>query len=169
MAILMPDLMLNSVTQITPELLKKLHIKGIILDVDSTLADHNDKKPYEGVIDWISSMRSANIKLNILSNNRENRVSSFAKKLDLPFTANGAKPFPKGVLRAAQQMQLDVEDILVVGDQIYTDVMAGNLAKAKTVLLPIPSTKENLFFRFKRVFEKPIRKNYLTKHGGVTL
>lgn len=167
MAIIMPDLMLKSVTQITPELLKKLNVKGIILDVDSTLAEHNGKKPYDGVVEWINSMRSANIKLNILSNNRAHRVSSFAKKLDLPFTANGAKPLPRGVLRAARQMQLDVEDTLVVGDQIYTDVMAGNLAKAKTVLLPIPSTKENLFFRFKRVLERPIRKSYLAKHGGV--
>lgn len=167
MAILMPDLMLDSVTQITPELLNKLNVKGIILDVDSTLAEHNNKKPYDGVVDWIDSMRSADIKLNILSNNRAHRVSSFAKKLDLPFTANGAKPLPKGVYKAAEQMQLDVEDILVVGDQIYTDVMAGNLAKAKTILLPIPTAKENLFFRFKRILEKPVRKNYLTKHGGV--
>lgn len=166
MAILMPDLMLNSVTQITPELLNKLNVKGIILDVDSTLADHNGKKPYDGVVDWIDSMRSADIKLNILSNNREHRVSGFAQKLDLPFTANGAKPFPKGVIRAAEQMQLDVKHTLVVGDQIYTDIMAGNLAKAKTVLLPVPSAKESLFFRFKRFLERPVRKNYLSKHGG---
>lgn len=166
MSFLMPDLMLDSVLQITPDLLESLNVSGIILDVDSTLADHNGHIPYKGVAKWLDSMKAHGIKMIILSNNSAERVAPFADSLKLSYTASGAKPFPKGVLRAAEQMGLCVHSTVVVGDQIYTDIMAGNLAKAKTILLPVPSIKENLFFRFKRLMEKPVRNAYIKKHGG---
>ena len=38
MKILQPDILLHRVTDITPELLRERHVRGLVLDVDNTLA-----------------------------------------------------------------------------------------------------------------------------------
>ena len=46
---------------------------------------------------------------------------------------------------------------MCIRDRVYTDILAGNLAGMKTILLQIPEIKESKFFQFKRAMEKPIR------------
>ena len=41
--ILYPNMLLNSVTEITPEILEKNNIKALILDVDNTLINYQQE------------------------------------------------------------------------------------------------------------------------------
>ena len=45
------------VTDITPEILKKLNIRGLILDLDNTLTTHDNPRPADGVLEWIDLMK----------------------------------------------------------------------------------------------------------------
>ena len=70
-----PTYVFNDVTEISPDFLKKNHIKGLILDLDNTLTTHNNPVPQESSLKWLDKMRSAGISLMIVSNNNTDRVS----------------------------------------------------------------------------------------------
>ena len=59
------------------------------------------------------------------------------------------------------------ENSAFLGDQIFTDVLsARNLGIKIALLVPPIKDKLTLFFRFKRLMEKPIIRKYYKIHGG---
>lgn len=158
MPLFVPTKALNKVTDITPELLHGLKVKAILLDVDNTLALHGSQIPFPGTIDWSLKMRKAGFKIIIMSNNLSKRVRPFAEKYGLPFLSMSLKPLPRAYLRAAHQLGISREKSVVVGDQIFTDILGANLAKMKSILL-IPAAEENsITFRVRRGLERPLRR-----------
>ncbi len=145
----------RKVTDITPEFLKKLGIKGLILDVDNTLTTHDNPEPAENVPEWVDSMKKNNIKLIIVSNNHPPRVKPFADMLGIDFVCEGKKPLSKGFKEAVKKINLPKKNIAAVGDQIFTDVLGANLYGIK-MLYTVPIEHEKTtFFKIKRTLEKP--------------
>ncbi|MDE6665657.1 MAG: YqeG family HAD IIIA-type phosphatase [Ruminococcus sp.] len=145
----------RKVTDITPEFLKKLGIKGLILDVDNTLTTHDNPEPAENVPEWVDSMKKNNIKLIIVSNNHPPRVKPFADILGIDFLCEGKKPLSKGFKEAVKKINLPKKNIAAVGDQIFTDVLGANLYGIK-MLYTVPIEHEKTtFFKIKRTLEKP--------------
>ena len=94
-----------------------------MLDVDNTLIDF-ELKILEGSKDWINNLKENNFKLCILSNtNKIEKVKMVAKELDIPYINFAKKPFKKGFKRGAELLNLQPNQIAVVGDQIMTDVL----------------------------------------------
>ena len=160
MSLLYPTLYLPSITRLQPKQLECWGVRGLILDVDNTLTTHDNPQPHPEVLLWLEQMRSAGISMMILSNNHPPRVEPFAKLLELPFTADAAKPLPKGFRRAAARLGLPREQIAVVGDQIFTDILGGNFFGTKTVLVEPIQLEATWFFRVKRRLERSILRNY---------
>lgn len=153
--LLSSTLAFRKVSDISPEILKKLGIKGLILDVDNTLTTHDNPRPADGVLEWLDLMRNNNIQMMIVSNNHHPRVKPFADMLGLDFIPEGKKPLSKGFKEAVAKMGMKKNEIAVVGDQIYTDVLGANLMNLK-MLYVVPIEKEKTaFFKFKRKMEKP--------------
>ncbi|MEG1996161.1 MAG: YqeG family HAD IIIA-type phosphatase [Oscillospiraceae bacterium] len=160
MSLFIPDLILKDITKITLQILNENNIKGIILDVDNTLTIHGSQDVEQNVLDWLEFAKQNNIKLMIVSNNTFARVSPFAKKLGIDFVAMGFKPLTFGISRVMKRFDLPAKNIAVVGDQIYTDIAAGNIKKMFTILVS-PFEKENgFFFKIKRKLEKRHVKKY---------
>ena len=121
--ILYPDTYVTNVKKITIELLNKNNIKGLLLDVDNTLIDF-ELKMLEGAKDWINTLKENNFKLCILSNtNKIEKVKMVAKELDIPYINFAKKPLKKGFKTGAELLELQPDQIAVVGDQIMTDVL----------------------------------------------
>lgn len=156
-----PTFWLPSVLAIDRDFLRKNRVRALVLDMDNTLAMHGNPAAEEGVSEWLDKMRALGIKMRVVSNNTEKRVAPLAEILGLEFTANGAKPLTFGVNRAIKAMGVKKSETLVVGDQIFTDVMAGNLAGIRTVLVE-PFHLENTWtFRLKRRVESLVfHRNY---------
>ena len=76
---------LRSVCDITPTMLQHFGIRGLLLDLDNTLTTHDNPRPAEGVLDWITVMKENGIAMCIVSNNHPPRVKPFADLLGLPF------------------------------------------------------------------------------------
>ena len=76
---------LRSVCDITPQLLEKLGVCGLLLDIDNTLTTHDNPVPAAGVEAWVAGMQAAGISLCLVSNNHPPRVEPFAKRLGLDF------------------------------------------------------------------------------------
>lgn len=158
MSLFMPTIMVQNVTDITVDIIKQLNVDTILLDVDNTLAEHGSHIPFEGTIEWTKLMLEAGFKIVIVSNNFENRVSSFAKKFDLPFVYLSLKPLPLGFNKAKKLLDSEPRKSVVIGDQVFTDILGANLAGMKSILLEPKACKETLGIKFRRILEKPIRK-----------
>lgn len=148
-----PTYWLKNVLQIDEEFLRKNNVKAMVLDMDNTLSMHGNPAAEDGVMEWLDLMRGLGVKMRVVSNNTNKRVAPLAEKLGLEFTANGAKPLTFGVNRAIKAMGADKQTTLVIGDQIFTDVMAGNLAGVRTVLVEPFHLEKTWTFRLKRKVE----------------
>lgn len=156
-----PNFILNSVTEITPEFLDKNNIKALLLDVDNTLSvAHADKTLRNGVPEWLSDMREAEISMMILSNAKKKRAVIFADSVGLDVVGLAAKPLPFGYLKAEKKLKIKRKNIAIVGDQVFTDVMGGNLAGVKTILVTDITPEDKPFFKFKRKLEKKMLKRW---------
>lgn len=149
-----PHAMAQRVYQITPQLLKSWGVKGLILDIDNTLTTHDNPIPDVGVSAWLEQNRREGIAMIVLSNNKPERVEPFAKILGLDYISNGAKPLKKGYQRCAQALNIPCEQLCMVGDQLFTDILGGNCAGCKTVLVSPIQKEKMFFFRIKRALER---------------
>lgn len=162
--ILYPNAYFNAIEEITIEFLKKNQIKSLILDVDNTLIDYS-KILSDTIINWAKEIRGQGIKLYILSNtNDKKKVENVAKKLDIPYISFAKKPLKSGFLKIQKILKEKPENIAVVGDQIFTDVIGGNRCKMFTILLEPINEKDYWYTMWKRPIEKRI-KNKLKIEG----
>ena len=158
---LYPKEYMKNVTEISLEFLKKNNIKGLILDIDNTLINF-DKEILSGVKQWCEQNKNNGIKMCILSNtNKVEKVEKVANQLDLPYLYFAKKPFKKGFLRAQKLLDLPKENIAVVGDQVFTDVIGANRCKMFSILTKPIDKRDLLLTRIKRPLENLIIKRYL--------
>ncbi len=158
MGILSPTVAMQKVTDITPELLRRMNIDAVLLDVDNTLAPPTEKKPYEGVVEWIEEMRKEGFAIVICSNNFNSRIKPFSDSVGLDCVAMSLKPFPFGFNRAKKKLKEKPKNVVVIGDQIYTDILGANLAGMKSILLVPQSEEHGLSIKIRRSMEKNVRK-----------
>ncbi len=148
-----PKYWLKNVLEIDEAFLRENNIAALVLDLDNTLSMHGNPVPEEGVPEWLDKMRAIGIKMRVVSNNTNKRVAPLAAKLGLPFTANGAKPLPFGIWRAVKAMGVKRRDCVVIGDQIFTDVLAGKISGVRTILVEPFHLEKTWTFRLKRKIE----------------
>ncbi|MBQ9747412.1 MAG: YqeG family HAD IIIA-type phosphatase [Clostridia bacterium] len=160
-----PDVMYDSVFEITPEALLSRGIRAVVLDIDNTLVTYGVAEPTDEVIAWIDTLKQAGLSVAIASNNHEPRVALFNKKLGVFTTWESKKPFARAVRAACAHFGVTERETAVIGDQIFTDVWCARNAGALAILVkPIPYP-ENLFFKCKRVLEKPFIRAYRRRHN----
>lgn len=164
---LYPDIYLNNVKEINLELLKKYQIKGLILDIDNTLINY-DKELLDGAKEWCDNLKKAGIKICILSNtNKAHKVKKVADILNLEYEYFAHKPSKRGFKKAREILKLEPQNIAVVGDQIFTDVLGGNRSKMRTILTKPIDNRDILITKIKRPFEKIVIDRYVKKRGAI--
>ncbi|WP_026693923.1 YqeG family HAD IIIA-type phosphatase [Peribacillus kribbensis] len=146
----------KSIFDITPEKLKEQGIKGIITDLDNTLVEWDRPSATPELIKWFDNMREHGILITIVSNNKEQRVHSFADPLKIPFIFQARKPMGKAFRRAVSQMGIKREETVVIGDQLLTDVLGGNRSGFKTILVVPVAQTDGFVTRFNRKIERQI-------------
>ncbi|WP_164216244.1 YqeG family HAD IIIA-type phosphatase [Virgibacillus sp. YIM 98842] len=163
----LPNEHVKSIFDIQPEVLKKKGIKGIITDLDNTLVAWDVKDATEEVIQWFELMKNHDIKITIISNNKQDRVKIFSEPLGTPFVFSARKPLGRAFKTAAKEMGLKKEEVVVIGDQVLTDVLGGNYAGFYTILVvPIVET-DGKITRINRKFERRIL-NYMRRKGKIS-
>lgn len=148
-----PNVYFSTVQDITIEFLMKNKIKALILDVDNTLIDY-DKNLAEETLIWAKQLQGQGIKMYILSNtNKQEKVEIVAKKIEIPYEYFAKKPSKSGFLKVKQILKMKEENIAVVGDQIFTDVIGGNRCKMFTILVDPVTEKDYWYTAWKRPIE----------------
>ena len=155
-----PDYMFDNIYQITPEFMRSIGVRAVVLDIDNTLVTYAVEEPTEEVIAWVRKMQEGGLSLSIASNNHGPRVEKFNEKLGLFVMCESKKPSRKAVKQACAHFGTKPREVALIGDQIFTDVLCASRSGSVAILVtPIPYD-ENLFFRFKRVCEKPFIRAY---------
>ena len=157
---LLPTNIYKDIYEITPDALRKMGIAALILDIDNTLVTYDDPKPTEGVTEWLDTMRGAGVQIAFVSNNHAPRVATFCEGLGCYYHADAAKPSRRYMREAMAHMGTTVENTACVGDQIFTDVLAGKRTGMRAFLVPPIKDKRTLFFRAKRALEVPFLRMY---------
>ncbi len=153
--LLKPDAYVNSIFTITPERLINHGIYGLIIDIDNTLVATYTKEADQKVISYIKNLNAKGIKTVIVSNARKERVELFCKPLGIEFVYKALKPFGRGFDLAIEKMKLPNEKIAIVGDQLFTDVLGGNLKGLHAILIKPIDKNEPFLIKVKRILEKP--------------
>ncbi|USS91182.1 YqeG family HAD IIIA-type phosphatase [Fructilactobacillus carniphilus] len=159
-----PTWMVESVFHISPQKLKRHGITTVLADLDNTLIPWNNKTSTKRLRHWMESLHAAGIKLVVVSNNNPRRVKHAIADLQLPFVAHALKPLPVGIKRVLKQDHLNRGEVVMVGDQLLTDVLAANNCKIKSIWVK-PLVKTDLLpTKINRQLEKLvyrlIRKKY---------
>lgn len=158
-----PKWWLKSVLDIDEKFIRENHLRGLILDLDNTLSMHGSPAAEQGVTEWLAQMRGMGMKMMVLSNNTKKRVAPLAKELGLDFISFGCKPLTVGVSRALRKMRLPRKSVALVGDQIFTDIIGGNLRGVNTVLVEPFHLEDKKSFKLKRKLESAVFKRDYSK------
>lgn len=164
---LYPTYIYDKVEHIPYDLISEFNIKMLVLDMDNTLIDN--KHTYSPELkEWASNMKKNGVKLYILSNSPFGKVvQKIAKELGMEYIYNANKPSTKGFKKIGIKTKVKKENIMMIGDQLFTDVWGGNRYGVKTILVKPIKTSETIITKVKRPFEKIVLKHYLKKKGGI--
>ena len=159
-----PDYVFEHYYDITPEFLGSIGIKALLIDIDNTLAPYEQPEPDERIINWFDALSAAGIRSALISNNHPPRVKLFNKSLGLPAYADSGKPAKKTLLIAMREMGSSPADTAGLGDQLLTDTLAAHNLGMPSLIVPPIKDKTNLFFKSKRLIEKPFMRHYRKLH-----
>ena len=140
--------------------------RAILFDIDNTLVPH-DAPADERAKALFARLFSLGFKTCIVSNNKEKRVKSFADTVGSAYVYKAGKPFRRGYLRAMKLLGSDPGTTVLVGDQIFTDLVGANLLGIRTVLVKPIHPKEEIQIVLKRRLEFFVLffyRNFYLKH-----
>lgn len=153
--LLRPDIAFYDIYTITPETLEELGVMGVVFDIDNTVAPYEMERPDETTQTYFAELKAHGIKMAFVSNNFGSRVTTFNESLGLYYVCRAGKPSPKGIKKCVEHFGLKKEEVLAVGDQIFTDCIAAHRAGIRFAMVKPIQPRESLFFRIKRFLERP--------------
>jgi len=134
--LLQPDLILEgSVLNLTPEILQQYRLKGLVLDVDETLVSIKATAASPELQQWVEQIRQVAALWLVSNNLSDSRIGGIARSLELPYILGAVKPSRRKLRQAVAAMNLPVEQVAMVGDRLFTDVLAGNRLGMFTILV----------------------------------
>lgn len=155
---LFPDVYVDSVLDLPLEKIFALGIRAFIVDLDNTITEWNSLDVHEEIIGWIQSAKAMGFNFCLVSNNNRDRVNVVAENLQIPFVYKAGKPRRRAVRRALDVLQTSPEVTAMIGDQVFTDVLAGNRMNLFTILVVPINKREFLGTRFMRKIERFVLK-----------
>ena len=150
----LPRLILDSVTQLTPEFLREKGIRLLMLDFDNTIVPYTSNEPTEQMRQWLTGMLASDIAICVVSNSKRDRVKVFCDKWGIECITHSKKPFPKGIRQCLEKYGIPEENCALAGDQIYTDVLGANGCKVYSVLVTAIHN-HNIWLKLRHVLELP--------------
>ena len=151
---LLPTMVADAVTDLTPELLQKNGIRLLMLDFDNTIVPYTTSHPTKEMSAWLQQMRESDIQLCVVSNSHKPRVKVFCKAWGIPCITHAKKPFTNGIRRCIAKFGIPAAECALVGDQIYTDTLGANVVGVKSILVKAINN-HNVWLKLRHVAEKP--------------
>lgn len=136
--------------------------RGVLFDIDNTLVPHDAPATKESV-ELFKRLHAMGFATCLISNNKEPRVTPFAKAMDTPYVYKADKPAKKGYRAGMERMGTDSSNTLFVGDQLFTDVWGANRTGIHSILVKPMNPKEEIQIVLKRYLERIVLFFYFRK------
>ena len=149
----------ESVFSIDYDKLYEKGYRGILFDIDNTLVHHGDDATAE-IEALFQTIHQAGFKTLLLSNNGEERIQRFLKNIDSLYISNAQKPQSANYHKAIAMMQIQREEALCIGDQIFTDILGANRSGIASILVQFIRAKGETKIGVRRNLEKIILQCY---------
>lgn len=162
-----PTWMIEAIYQITPEQLKKKGIKAVLTDLDNTLIAWNNPDGTKELLNWIQTMKEASIPVIVVSNNKAERIHRVVEQLGLDYVARALKPTQKGFKEVEKKFSLPKESLVMVGDQIMTDIRGANGAGIRSILVKPVVETDAWNTKFNRRLEKIVMRQLKKKNPSM--
>lgn len=135
-------------------------VRLVLLDRDNTCIPGGAREAPPEVLSWLARVRSAGIRTCLVSNNTHARsVEASARSLGCDAVAAAFKPAPFAVWAALAKEGVPAEQAVLIGDQLFTDMLAGNLAGVRTILVRSQAGSELFYTRLFRLGERVLLRN----------
>lgn len=129
--------------------------RGLIFDIDNTLVHHGDTATKE-VEQLFVHLKEIGFKSIFLSDNSRERVENFNASIQIPYIFEAGKPDPSPFKKAISILGVKPEQAIVIGDQIFTDILGANRASIPSILVHYIETGNEKRIGIKRYIEKAI-------------
>ena len=150
----LPKLICTALTDVSADLLRKHHIRLLMLDFDNTIVPYTTSTPTPLMENWLKEMCASDIQLCVVSNSKRNRVKIFCDRYGIPCIIKARKPFSKGINECLAKFGIQPGEAALVGDQIYTDTLGANCAGVTSILVKAIDN-HNFWLKARHVLEKP--------------
>ena len=147
---LSPGSYLSSVHAVDLDDLTARGIRVLLLDLDNTLLPRDTNVVPDELKAWAAGLRDRGFSVCLVSNNWHERVHHVASELGFDLVDKAVKPLPFAFLAALRRAGAKRREAAVIGDQLFTDILGGNMLGMRTVLVsPLSATDlpHTLFLR----------------------
>jgi len=149
---LKPDLNVKSVSDIDFEKLLKIGKRVFLFDFDNTIGVWKSQVIPKSILNIFEYLKSNGAEVFIITNGKRRDMHG---KTDVCIIWRSLKPLTFKVKKNIGNHLKDRSKVVVIGDQIFTDILFGKLLKAYTIKVePIDTSKEFISTKFLRMIEK---------------
>lgn len=159
MSLFRPDMYKKNIFEIDYKKLKKDGIKCLIFDLDNTLGLIEHEKCPEETRKLIKKLEKEFL-IFISSNNTQQRIDPYLEDLGIKGVAWSLKPSTRSLRKIRKNEKLKKDEMVMIGDQIVTDILAGKRYKIKTILVDPLGKKDLKITGLNRLIENKIVKYY---------
>lgn len=163
----MPDFAVEKAYDVTVESLKNEGIKAVFVDLDNTLIAWNNPDGTPEMRQWLHDLWDAGIRVVVVSNNSHDRVKRAVEKFGIDFESRSMKPFTLGIDRALKRFGIQKNEVVMIGDQLMTDIRAAHRAGIRSVLVKPLIQSDAWETQFNRWRERRMMKKIVAKYGPI--
>lgn len=163
MSLYVPNMYKKNIFTIDYKKLKKQGIKYLIFDLDNTIALVDEKKTPKKTKELFEILKK-DFTVLIISNNTKKRVKEYSEQLDVDFISMAMKPFTKGLREVKSKYHCKKKQMCMIGDQLMTDILSGNIYNVFTVLVDPLGKKDLKVTVINRFLERKVLKKLKKKN-----
>jgi HAD superfamily phosphatase (TIGR01668 family) len=153
--LLKPDYNLKNIYEIDLEVLKNQGIKAIFFDLDSTIMVSKSGEYHEKTEEWLKKV-DKDFFIAVITNNKKCEYLEKVRSVsEFQIIGNAKKPSTKAMKKLLSKINISPKNVVIVGDRPLTDILAGKLLGARTILVDsINAENEGPATRFIRWLER---------------
>ncbi len=146
----------NTFFDIDFEELYKNGLRLVLTDLDNTLISYDKTKLTKKLLVKFEEIEALGFEIVVISNNVPSRINTFLEGTKYQGVGNARKPLLVGLRRALKlaKKPYSHNEVVIVGDQIMTDVYCANRFHSYSILVnPLKRKTEKWYTRFNRKIE----------------
>ena len=153
--LLSPNEWYYRVEEIDFEKFKECGIRLLVFDYDNTLARWRERRLERTKVDFLRRLKNMGFKIAIFSNGPSRRFENLREEFDwIDFVHRARKPLPFKLKRLIDEHGMKRSEVVLIGDQLLTDIMAGNLCGVYTIKVEPIDKREFIGTKFLRILER---------------